>query len=207
MPDVDLVLVKPGSQKQLYGELSAFNLTAIEPPLWGALLASYLRQLGYRVVLIDAEVENLSYQQTAERIKEASPWLAAIVVSGTNPSASTMNMTGISTILAHLKEISPETRTLLMGLHPSALPGRTLKEEKVDFVCQGEGFLTLPKLLEAVKVGNPKWSIEGLWYRENGGIVSNPRPAPFSDLNALPMPAWDLLPMEKYRAHNWPGSR
>ena len=44
MADVDIVLVKPGSQKQLYGELSAFRLTAIEPPLWAALLAAYLRK-------------------------------------------------------------------------------------------------------------------------------------------------------------------
>ena len=29
MPDTDIVLVKPGSQKQLYGELSAFELTAL----------------------------------------------------------------------------------------------------------------------------------------------------------------------------------
>lgn len=203
MPDVDIVLIKPGSQKQLYGGLSAFNLTAIEPPLWAALNAAYLRKLGHSVVLIDAEVENLSYQQTAEKVKDANPWLAAIVVSGTNPSASTMNMAGAGAILQHLAEIAPETKTLLMGLHPSALPERTLREEKVDFVCQGEGFFTLPKLLEAIKVRNPNWAIAGLWHRENGEIVSNPRPVPFKDLDALPMPAWDLLPMGKYRAHNW----
>ncbi len=79
MSSADIILVKPGSQKQLYGELSAFNLTAIEPPVWAALLAAYLRNLGYSVVLIDAEVENLSYEQTAERIKDAKPRLAGIV--------------------------------------------------------------------------------------------------------------------------------
>jgi len=203
MNSVDIVLVKPGSQKQLYGELSDFKLTAIEPPLWGALLAAYLRKLGYRVALIDAEVENLSYEQTAERIKDAKPLLAAIVVSGTNPSASTMNMIGAGAILAFLKEISPETYTLLTGLHPSALPHRTMREEKVDFLCQGEGFYTLPKLLEALKNKSMVFPIEGLWYRKDGEIISNPRPQPYQNLDELPMPAWDLLPMEKYRAHNW----
>ena len=43
MSGVDIVLVNPGSQRQLYGVLSAFNLAGIEPPLWGALLAAYLR--------------------------------------------------------------------------------------------------------------------------------------------------------------------
>ncbi len=151
MPDTDIVLVKPGSQKQLYGELSAFELTALEPPLWAALLAAYLRKLGYGVVLIDAEVEGLTYEQTAARIKDAKPRLAAVVVSGTNPSASTANMTGAGAILEHLSAISPQTPTLLMGLHPSALPERTVREEKVDFVCQGEGFYTLPPLLDTLK--------------------------------------------------------
>ena len=60
MKNVDIVLIKPGSQKQLYGDLSEFNLTAIEPPFWAALLAAYLRKKGYSVVLYDAEVENWS---------------------------------------------------------------------------------------------------------------------------------------------------
>ena len=61
MSQVDIVLVKPGSQKQLYGRLSDFELTAIEPPLWGAILAGFLRDKGYSVVLYDAEVENWDY--------------------------------------------------------------------------------------------------------------------------------------------------
>jgi len=203
MSSVDIILVKPGSQKQLYGELSAFNLTAIEPPLWAALLAAYLRNLGYSVVLIDAEVENLSYEQTAQRIKDVKPRLAGIVVSGTNPSASTMNMTGAGAILSYLKEISPDIFTLLLGLHPSALPDRTIREEKVDFVCQGEGFYTLPKLLDTLKAGGTHFSIAGLWSKKNGEIVSNSRPRPYQNLDELPMPAWDLLPIKKYRAHNW----
>ena len=203
MSSVDIVLVKPGSQKQLYGELSAFNLTAIEPPMWAALLAAYMREHGYSVVLYDAEVENWSYEVTAQKIKDANPTLAVISVSGTNPSASTMNMTGAGIILTHLKEIAPETKTLLAGLHPSALPERTLMEETVDFVCEGEGIYTLPKLVDALKAKKDDFPIEGLWYKKDGKAVSNPRAPLVKDLDQLPMPAWDILPMEKYRAHNW----
>ncbi|MFA5088781.1 MAG: radical SAM protein, partial [Candidatus Omnitrophota bacterium] len=45
--------------------------------------------------------------------------------------------------------------------------------------------------------------IKGLWYKRGSQTISNPRPENFPDLGALPMPAWDLLPMDKYRAHNW----
>jgi radical SAM superfamily enzyme YgiQ (UPF0313 family) len=203
MNNVDIVLVKPGSQKQLYGELSAFALTAIEPPLWAALMASYLRDQGYTVMLFDAEIENWDYEQTAQKVVETNPTLTAIVVSGTNPSASTMNMTGAGAILKHLREMAPDLKTLLMGLHPSALPERTLVEEEVDFVCQGEGIYTLPRLIDGLKGRRNDYAIRGLWYRENGRVISS-QPAPLiENLDRLPRPAWDLLPMTQYRAHNW----
>jgi len=203
MSKVDIVLVKPGSQEQLYGELSSFQLTAIEPPLWGAILAGYLRNLGYSVVIYDAEVENWSYEETAKRIIEAEPLLVAIVVSGTNPSASTMNMTGAGKIVSLVHELDPNIKTMLAGLHPSALPERTTNEVDADFVCQGEGFYTLPKLIDSLKSGAKNFPIQGLWYKKDGTVVSNTRPPLMKNLNELPMPAWDLLPIPKYRAHNW----
>jgi len=203
MYDVDIVIVKPGSQKEIYGELSDFKLTAIEPPLWGAILAGYLRELGYSVLLYDAEVENWSYEETAQKVVEANPLLAVVMVSGSNPSASTMNMTGAGKILALIQELQADIKTLLGGVHPSALPERTLKEESANFLCQGEGFYTLPPLLEALKSGEENFSIPGLWYKKENQIVSNPRPEPMKQLDLLPMPACDLLPMQNYRAHNW----
>jgi len=199
----DVLILKPGSQKKIYGELSAYNLTAIEPPLWSALLAGYLRKLGYAVELKDAEVEEWSYEDTAKQIKEMNPLLAVISVSGSNPSASTMNMTGAGDILCCLNEIAPNIKTLFHGLHPSALPERTLRESTADFVCQGEGFYTLPKVIDALKAGASNFHIDGLFYKQDGKIISNPRAPVFNNLDELPMPAWDLLPMRKYRAHNW----
>jgi anaerobic magnesium-protoporphyrin IX monomethyl ester cyclase len=201
---VDVVILKPGSQKRIYGDLSDFTLTGIEPPLWSALLAAWLREKGYSVALLDAEVEEWSHDEAAEKVRDLAPLLAVISVSGTNPSASTMNMTGAGEIVRRLKELAPGTRVLFHGLHPSALPERTMREEEADFVCEGEGFHTLPALLDALKAGGDGLSrVPGLWYREEGGIRSTPRAPLFADLDLLPLPAWDLLPMARYRAHNW----
>ncbi|MBF0512688.1 MAG: B12-binding domain-containing radical SAM protein [Desulfovibrionaceae bacterium] len=204
MSALDIILVKPGSQRQVYGELSSFDLTAIEPPLWPALLAGFLRAKGYSVAVLDAEAENLSPEQTAKAVSDAGPLLAAVVVSGTNPSASTMNMPGAGAIVSRLRELAPQLKSLLMGLHPSALPGRTMTEEDCDFVCQGEGFITLPALLDALRgKARALAPIDGLWRRQGKAVVSGPRPATLPDLDRLPMPAWDLFPMKAYRAHNW----
>lgn len=199
----DLVLVKPGAQKQLYGDLSAFSLTAIEPPLWAALLAADLRARGYGVELLDAEVECWTWEETAHAVANLNPRLAVLSVSGSNPSASTMNMIGTAEILRSLAEMAPSVPRCLTGLHPSALPERTMREEATDFVVQGEGFVTLPALVDMLSNGGTPASVPGLWYRDGETICHTERPADVDDLDVLPRPAWDLLPMEKYRAHNW----
>lgn len=190
----DLLIVKPGSQKELYGGLSK-SLTGLEPPLWAALLAAFVRKNGFKVEAVDVEVAPESFLPA---ITGSSPRFIAIVVSGTNPSASTMNMVGTRAILQALKAAGIDIPVILMGLHPSALPERTLKEEVAPMVCEGEGFYTLSDLLS----GAAYKDIRGLWYRESGEMKSNPR-AELINPNDLPPPAWDLFPMDRYRAHNW----
>jgi len=199
----DLLLVNPSNRKQAYGELSE-SLSGIEPAFWCGLIAAYVRERGYRVGIIDADAEGLSSEQTAERIAQADPLLVNIVALGTNPSvSSTPKMPGVSELAAVLKKSYPQLKLVLSGLHPSALPKQTLEQEQVDFVCQGEGFLTIIELLGALQSPKQDLNIPGLWYKQNDQIFSNPPAEPFSDLDQLPFVAWDLLPMEKYRAHNW----
>src|SRR3990167_2453622 len=173
--ELDVLLIKPGSQKELYGELSENSLTAIEPPLWIGLIATFLRKRGYSVKVIDAEAERLSPSRVVDKVDEIRPSLVGIIVSGTNPSASTMNMVGTSAILTKIAERNVPVKTLVGGLHPSALPKRTMEEEKVDFVCEGEGFYTIAELLKVLKEdsGQKEFKIKGLWYRKDSDIIAN----------------------------------
>ncbi|MFH1957668.1 MAG: radical SAM protein [bacterium] len=182
------------------------TLAGIEPPVWCGLKASFIRDKGYKVRIIDADAEGWAPEYTVEKIIEIRPLLTEIVVVGTNPSASsTPKMSGVRNLLNALKDREPQIKTVLSGLHPSALPERTLQEERTDFVCQGEGFYTTLKLIEILKAGKEPadYKIEGLWFKKDGEIVSiSPAPC-IKSLDELPVVAWDLLPMEKYRAHNW----
>lgn len=202
---IDLIIVNSRSQKQMYGELSS-SFSGIEPPILAGLVAAFVRKYGYSIKMIDADAENLSSECIAEKVKEYNPLLVDIVVAGANPSASsTPKMTAIGELLAALKRKNPQVKTILCGIHPSALPERTLKEEKTDFVCQGESFYTILQLLEALKSRKAlkNQRIKGLWYIRDNKIVSNGWGLLVKNLDELPFVAWDLLPMEKYRAHNW----
>jgi len=201
---MDIVLIKPDDKKKVYGALSQ-SLAAIEPPLWAALIAAYARDKGYSVAVIDAEAEGLSPEETAERISNANPLLTGFIVTGSNLSASTWNMTGAREYIRALKVQSKDSKTFLWGLHPSALPERTLLEEGTDFVCCGEGFYTITELIQLLKggPGDAGYNIPGLCYHDGANVRVNPRPNLISSLDDLPPAAWDLLPMEKYAAHNW----
>src|SRR5438132_12125992 len=134
----DLVLVNPGSRTKIYQSLGA-RLTAVENPVWAGLIATFVRNKGFSVEIVDAEADELTPEQAAERATALDPRLVAIVVYGHQPSASTQNMTGASAITAALKDLSPETKILMVGGHVAALPARTLAEERCDLVAGDEG--------------------------------------------------------------------
>ncbi|MBF0384365.1 MAG: cobalamin-dependent protein [Candidatus Omnitrophica bacterium] len=201
----DVLFVKPNNQKKIFQDLSK-DFSGIEPPLWLILTAAFIKKEGFSVSVIDAEAENLSTDETLERARKEDPLLVAVLVSGTNPSASTINMPGAGEFLKALHEKGTRALTVISGLHPSALPRRTMEETAADFLIEGEGFYTYRDLISLLKKGNPKvndFKVKGLWFRKGKEILSNPRADNVNDLGVLPMPAWDLLPMDKYRAHNW----
>jgi len=202
---IDLVLVNPGSRLAIYQSLGA-RLTAVENPVWAGLIATFARRQGVSVAIIDAEADELTPDQAAERALSLNPRLVGVVVYGHQPSASTQNMTGASAIVTALKRVGPATKVLMIGGHVAALPARTLKEEACDFVTRDEGLHGTTTLVEALKTSSSPdlGKIPGLVYRDGGQIRANPAAPLVSDLDRdMPGIAWDLLPMTKYRAHNW----
>ena len=202
---LDLVLVNPGGRTQVYQSLGS-TLAAIEPPVWAGLMATFVRQRGYSVRILDANAAGMGPDEAAEWVAEMDPRLVAVVVYGHQPSASTQNMPAAGDICTSLKKVAPKLRTLLVGGHVAALPERTLREEDAEFVSGGEGPYTVLELLEALgSSSSPDFSkVRGLWYYDGETIMSTP-PAPLvKDLDGeMPEISWDLLPMEEYRAHNW----
>ena len=204
---MDVLFISPGNNRIIYQALAA-EYAAIEPPIWAGLLANFARRKGYETAIIDQEAEGLTSTQIVERASAWHPRLAVLVVYGQQPSASTQNMTMAQDIAAAFKRQAPEITTLMIGGHPSALPERSLNESEVDLVCQGEGPHTLDALLQLhdLRDASAYARVPGLWYRQDGHPVGNAPAAviPAASLpTTLPGMAWDLLPMERYRAHNW----
>lgn len=202
---VDVLFIHPGDQKAIYQGLTN-EFTAVEPPAFAGLYATYLRKKGKSVAIFDVQALQLSAEDAVERILENySPTLVVMAVYGMQPSASTQNMDVTDKIGRLLKAANPELKILLTGTHPAALPRLTMTEQVVDFVCDREGPVTIYKTLLALEAKEDFGKIPSLWWRFNGEIMSPSESEPLIDNIDEEMPgiAWDLLPMHLYRAHNW----
>jgi len=203
--DIDVLFINPGSRSAVYQELGD-SLSAIEPPSLAGLFATYVRNQGLTVDIVDAPAHNLSPKGVAEFVAgNYQPVLIAMVVYGFQPSASTQNMPAAGETCRVLKQINRNYKIMMTGTHPAALPERTMQEEDIDYVCDREGPQTIFQATLALKSGSGDLSgIPSLWYRDNGRILSNPPGELMEDFDReMPGMAWDLLPMDKYRAHNW----
>src|SRR5262249_40826465 len=163
--ELDLVLINPSSRRQVYQSLGS-ELAAVENPVWAGLMATFCRLKGLSVEIIDAEAEELFPDAVAEHVAYQRPVLAAVVVYGHQPSASTQITTAAGAGRSASKRQPREQMVLLVGGHVAALPERTLREEDADFVGGGEGLHTLVDLVAALKTPAPCLEdVPGLWYR------------------------------------------
>ncbi|ARJ67207.1 B12-binding domain-containing radical SAM protein [Magnetospirillum sp. ME-1] len=203
---VDVLFIHPGDAKKIYQGLAA-DFAAIEPPLFAGLYANYVRSKGLVPAIYDAPAMRASAEETARvATEEYRARLIVIVVYGQQPSASTQNMGAAGRIARRIKERDSGQKIMMVGTHPAALPESTLRDEAIDFVCDLEGPATIYKTARALIDGQGNLGdIPSLWWRDGEAIVKPNSAEPLiRDLDAeLPGMAWDLLPMELYRAHNW----
>src|SRR5262249_5801613 len=201
---MDLLLINPGGRDVIYQDLGT-ELSAVETPLWCRLIAGYVADRGFVVDILDSEADNLTPESVVDRVSVLGPRLVGIIVYGHQPSASTQQMAAAGPLCRAIKNRVPDQPIVIAGGHVAALPERTLGEESVDFACNGEGPITIGQLLQALIAGSTDLSsVEGLVWRDNGHVRQNASPPLIKDLDAdLHGNVWHMLPMQKYRAHNW----
>lgn len=105
--------------------------------------------------------------------------------------------------MKNIKESHPKTITVGGGLMYTAIPQQIMKDNpQLDFAVVGvfgDNEYTLWELLEELKRPSPDFgAIKGLTYRKGDEIVLNPARELIRNLDELPIPAYDLFPMDRY---------
>ena len=154
-------------------------------------LAAYIRSNGYKVKVFDCNLEQIQehtfIDEFAKRFKHIS-----FRYFGFSSTVQTIK-SGIR-LAEKLKKVYPETKIVFGGAHATSLPSDVLKNSIADYVITGEGELSC---LALIRGDNPN-SIDGLAYKSSDKreIIINKSCPRISDLNSLPLPAYDLVPMQ-----------
>ncbi|MGE0464671.1 MAG: radical SAM protein [Vicinamibacterales bacterium] len=184
-----------------------------------AQLAAML-QPEYSVAVIDAIAERMSWKDFEALVREKAP--KYYLTQATAPTL-TNDMYGV--MLAR----SIGARTIAFGTHVTPMPFDTMRDfPALDFILRGEPELTLRELVDALEgrdADRPEWlssllketdatwqpatpasesepdlsRIKGLVYRAQGEYQQNPDRPFIPRLDALPVPNYDLLPLDAYR--------
>jgi anaerobic magnesium-protoporphyrin IX monomethyl ester cyclase len=164
-----------------------------QPPMGLALIAAVLEEKGYEVSVIDANAMQLKPEDVVSRLGDAD----MVGLTAMTPTISTA-----IDIARQIKKVKPELPVILGGAHATLLPEETLDAApEIDIVVRGEGEETVIELLQALQSKQPLDGIQGISYRRDDNIISNPLRTGTIDLDSLPFLAYHLLPWKKYRPH------
>ena len=169
-----------------------FNTKDLMPPLGLAYIAAVLEENNIKVEVVDAEVERLSWKALQKRYKESKPDVIGI----TSLSESRFKSFKSAEIA---KQAIPDSIVLMGGPHASLTAEDTLANiPSVDIVVRGEGEYIVKELCEVLETDGDLHSVDGISFRENGKIIHNKNRQLIQDLDALPLPAHHLFPLDKY---------
>lgn len=168
-------------------------------PLHAHLAAFVRARGGAEVAALDCRALELTQEEMLERIRELAPdavFLGTRLVTDGGASPVVYNLEAMSA----LKEAFPKLITILGGLGVSAIPNEMVgMSPQLDYLLIGEAEETLLELLEFLKRGTPALGeIAGLACRDGDEVRLTPPRALIKNLNELPMPAYDLFPMDRY---------
>ena len=176
--------------------LNSFNhlmdiIRGVYPPLGLASIASSLEQKDHKVEIIDAEAEKLPLEQIEERLRIFAPDVVGL-------SATLLTFESARESARYIKKIYPDIPIIIGGPHLAGYPESTMELREFDFGVIGEGEITICELVDAIEKGSDMDNVDGIVYRDNGVIkMTHPRKL-IENLDALPFPAWHLLPIDKY---------
>lgn len=171
-------------------------------PLAYPCLGAYLKQRmrGVEVKVIDCLPLRIGWKSLRRIIAEEKPDIVGV---GDKVCYMHEGMKAVKMA----KEINPKVITIAGGHFHSHLPEYSLNNfPDLDFIIRFEGEETLYELLHVLREGESLSRTMSIAYRENGKIaITPPRPL-VDDLDSLPFPDYDLMPIKKYAPFGklWP---
>ncbi len=159
-----------------------------------ALAAVLREEPGIEVHVIDCMPLHIGWKSLADELKRLDP---DVIGSGENHALYATEATRFFTMC---KEVCPRAKTLAGGGHFTNLWHRYLgAEHPIDAICIGEGEQTIVELVREWGNKDPDLSkVDGIAFWNGEEVIRTKPRKLIHDLDEIPLPAYDLMPMELY---------
>jgi len=188
---VRFLLINPAMNLEKLGRFA--GLLEPMPCIGLAYVAAAAEAQGSLVRAIDMFAEGLDAREVVERARRFRPDLVGMTVL--TPSAPVC-----SRLAQMLRRAIPGVKIIWGGVHADVFGAEIVRSGDADLCAHGDGEITIHEVLDALDRGDDDLSaIDGLTWRAVDGEVITNRARPLNrDLDALPYPAWHLLPVHRY---------
>ena len=133
-----------------------------------------------------------SYEHIGTKIREKEPFIVGISSLFTAYGSQAVKTAQI------IKKFYPPCKIVLGGHHPTLFAKKILDCSAIDFVLQGEGETSMGLLCQALKNGSDIEQVPGIAFKK-GTCFFISDPAWLTDLDSLPLPAFDLFNHDFYQ--------
>ena len=161
-------------------------------PIGICYVASSLIRAGFEVEIIDVIGENLTRNSFNKRLSECHADCFGI-------GGLVMAFNNVVDISVMIRNLYPDSFIFAGNTVGYTIPEILLKNSAITAIIMGEGEITTVELVNAVGTGNKLDEVKGIVYKNsNEKIIFTPPRPPIENLDILPLPAWDLVPMKNY---------
>ncbi len=181
-----VLLINP-SYEPSYGGTKIGIINPIHPTLGLATIAATAIQRGHQVDILDMSWRPYDFEMVRDKIKDFKPDLVGI-------TATTPLMNQLRDLSVLIKDISKDIAVVGGGPHVSALPAESIRESMLDAVFVGEADYSFAEYCD----GGDQAQVKGIYYRSGDDIISTGPQKLVSNLDDMPMPAWDLYDPADY---------
>ncbi len=183
MDNIDALLVLPPMYQS--GRIPDYNP---KKPMGLMYVGAMLRKNGLSVEILDADILALTLEQTVDEImKRPVKIIGFSVMQRALPSVK---------LLAEKLRGKGVTSHICCGGFTATLSAKHILEQipAVDSIVLGDGEITFYRLVKAVKEHIDWKHLPGIAFRQNGRVEIS-QPSTKTDIDSLPWPSRDLLPI------------
>lgn len=169
------------------------------PPLGTIYAAAVMREAGYDVSLFDTALID-SPELIIPIIKKDKPDYVVIYDDGFN-YLTKMCLTNMREAAFRIAEIAKQNGITVIESSSDAVDHyEKYLDRNVDFVIIGEGEITLKELIKKLDANETDFeNVDGLAFRKDNKTIKTAPRKILTQLDELPMPAWDLINIDKYK--------